>query len=149
MKRAIGNAVAIGEIDAGDGSEAIEIEMGIFQFERIESPLDKMNAIAESILALSELEAAAYAAILILRENGGHVRVEEREATSKSCKGHSKADHLIAVEGAVSESTGVFADNEYGGGDKDVSSPGEMLEADAFIEFGERVEGTDSDLVGH
>jgi len=40
MQRAGGDPVKIGNVAAGDGAEAIEIEVSVFCFERVEGPFD-------------------------------------------------------------------------------------------------------------
>ena len=55
VERAGGDAVEIGDVAARDGAETIDIEVGVFGFERVESPLDETNAAAKGVLALESL----------------------------------------------------------------------------------------------
>jgi len=43
MERAGSDAVEIGDEGAGDGAEAIEIEIGVADFERVEGPFDEAD----------------------------------------------------------------------------------------------------------
>jgi len=54
MERAGGDAVEIGDVVAGDGAEAIEIEMSVFGFEGIEGPFDEADVAAKGVIALEE-----------------------------------------------------------------------------------------------
>lgn len=67
MKGARSDSIEIGNVAAGDGAETVDVEVCVFGFERIEGPLDKANAAAESVLALEELELSADTAVAMGR----------------------------------------------------------------------------------
>ena len=62
VQRAGGYAVKIRQKFAADGTETIEIEVGIAKFERIEGPTDDANIAAEGLFPLEEFDGAADAA---------------------------------------------------------------------------------------
>ena len=76
------DAVIIGQVAAGDGAQTHEIEMSIFDFEGIERPFDESDAALQGVLALKKFQAAAHAAVAVIGEDGGHVRMEKRLAAS-------------------------------------------------------------------
>jgi len=151
MEGAGGDAVEIGDVTARNGAKTVEVEMGVFCFEWIESPFDETNAAAEGVLALEEFELAADAAIAIGRQNGGHVGMEIGSVIVKADEGFGEADHEVAIEGAEDLTTGVVGDDvsdvrfgvEFGIG------PNLAGDLNATVEFVERVERTDGDVSGH
>ena len=54
MERAGGDAVKIREKPANDGAKTHQVEIGVAQLERVESPFDQGNAAAERFFALKE-----------------------------------------------------------------------------------------------
>ena len=50
-----GDAIEVCNVAAADGAEAVDVEVSVFCFERIEGPFDEANAAAESVFALKEL----------------------------------------------------------------------------------------------
>src|ERR1700722_11169951 len=82
MQRAAGDPVEIRQVGSGNGAEAIEIEVGIAKFERIESPADKANIPAERFVSLKEFQHSANAAVAIVGVDAGHVRVQIRNAVA-------------------------------------------------------------------
>jgi hypothetical protein len=147
MKRAGGDAIKIRNVPAGYAAEAIEIEMSIFGFERIKSPLDETNVAAESVFPLGEFELAADAAVAISRKNGSHVRVEVRSVIVKADVGLGEADHGVAVEGAEDLAAGVMRDDvgDVGFGVEVGVGPDVPGDLHAKFEFGDGVERADGD----
>jgi len=151
VERAGGDAVETGDVAAADGAETIEIEMGVFGFEGIESPFDKTDAAAESVFALEEFELAADAAIAMGRENASHVGVEIRSVIVDANEGFGEADESVTIEGAEDLTAGLIGDDKGGGGlgfELGVA-PNFAGELDATVEFVEGVEGADGDFAGH
>ena len=70
-----GDAVVVRKILANDGAQFFDIEIGVLEFERIEGPLDHVEAAGEGVFALGEFEHAACAGIAILGEHAQHVAV--------------------------------------------------------------------------
>ena len=66
MQRTGGDTVKIVEIFARDGAEAVEIEVRVANFKRIESPADQANVAADGFFALKKFQHAAHATIAIV-----------------------------------------------------------------------------------
>lgn len=111
MERAGSDAVEIGNVFAGDGAEAIDVEVGVFGFERIEGPFDETDVAAESIFALKKLEVTAHAAIAVRGEDAGHVRVEIGSDAMKADEGFGEANHEVSVESAEYLAAGMVGDD--------------------------------------
>jgi hypothetical protein len=142
VERAGGDAVEIGDIAAGDGAETIDVEVGVFGFERVEGPLDETKAAAKGVFALRELELTTDAAIAVGRKDGGHVGVEIGGVIVEADEGFGKADHLIAVEGAEDLAAGVVGNDvsDVRLGVKFGVGPNFAGDLDAAVELGEGVE---------
>ena len=54
-----GGAVLIAHVAAYDRAQPLDVEVGVFNFERIEGPLDEFDAARESVFALFEFQLAA------------------------------------------------------------------------------------------
>ena len=150
MERAGGDAVKIGNVAAGEGAQTIEVEVGIFGFERIKGPFDETNAASEGVFTLGEFELTADATIAMGREDRGHVGVEVRSVIVKADECFGEADHLAAIEGAEDLAAGMVGNDvsdvrfgiEFG------VSPNLAGDLDAAVEVVEGVERTNDD-VGH
>ena len=108
VQRAFGDAVAIWNVAPGDGAEAHEIEMRVFQFQRIECPFDQADVALQRVLALEEFQASADAEILIFGQHSGHVRMQKRLSAAISSKSEGHADHFAAIERAEYLAAGVM-----------------------------------------
>lgn len=67
VKRAAGDAVKVGEVNADDAAKFAEVEVGVGCLEGVEGPMDGAKAALEGVLALGELEGATDAGALELR----------------------------------------------------------------------------------
>ena len=56
VQRAAGGPVLIGDVAANDGAQPLHIEKRVLDFERIESPLDQIDAARQRVVALRQLE---------------------------------------------------------------------------------------------
>src|SRR5580765_6452514 len=72
------DSVSVGDVSPSDGPEAHEIEIGILGYQRIESPLDEIDASCQCVCSLIELQPATDAGIAVRRQDGGHMGMEER-----------------------------------------------------------------------
>ena len=59
-----------------DRAKAFHVEISVFHFERIERPFDQLDAPAERILALLELQQAPDAGVPVFVEHAQHVAVK-------------------------------------------------------------------------
>ena len=80
MQRAAGDTVEIRQICSADRAQAIQVEIGIAKFERIESPADEANVSAERFVALEKLQHSPDTAVAKIDVDTGHVRVQIRDA---------------------------------------------------------------------
>jgi hypothetical protein len=151
VERAGGDAVEIGDVTAGDGAEAIEIEVGVFCFEGIEGPFDEADVATEGVFALEEFEEAADAAIAMGREDPGHVGVEVGSGVVEADDCFGEADESVAIESAEDLAAGVMRDDEgdAGFGIEVGVTPNLAGDLDAAVEFVEGVEVADDDVWGH
>jgi hypothetical protein len=145
VKRARGDAVEIGNVAAADGAEAIDIEMSVFGFKRVEGPFDEANAAAESVFALEELKIAADATIAVGGKNAGHVRVEIGSLAVETDVGLGETHHGVAIEGAENLATGHVGDHVSSKrlGVEVVLTPNLAGNLNAAVEFVEGVKGAD------
>jgi len=151
MQRAGGDAVKIGDIRANKGAEAIQIEVRVAGFERVEGPFDETDIARKGFLALEEFEGAAHFAITVLGQNAGHVGMEIGCAVADSGESYGEADHGVALEGPKDLAAGVMGNDEsdVGLGFEFGFAPDEFLEFDAAVELGERRAFADLDGRGH
>src|ERR1700728_4226445 len=77
MQRTIGEAVAIRKEAANDHAEAREIEVAVLQVERVEGPLDQVDAASQRLVALEKFQAPAHAAIAELRQDSSDVGMQK------------------------------------------------------------------------
>ena len=147
VQRAFGDSVAIRDEAAGDGAETHEIEVGVFQFERIEGPFDQANLAFQRVVALEKFQAASDALILVFGQHGGHVGMQKWFGCARADQGEREADHFIAVEGTEDLAAGVMRYDKDGRGDGDLFAPDMKLQADAGFVFRERIAVADFDFV--
>ena len=69
-------AVLVADEAADNAAEALDVEIGVLQLERIESPFDEIDSLPEGFLALLELEHAADAVVAIAGEDAQHVAMD-------------------------------------------------------------------------
>src|SRR5204863_6920636 len=98
MQRAGGDSILILVIAADCGAEALDVEEGVLQLHWIEGPLDELDAAFEGLFALTELEAAADAGVVICGEHPQHVTVQVwMPSRFDAGNGKPKTDHFRAV----------------------------------------------------
>src|SRR5688500_9832610 len=73
-----GGSVLIQNIAAYNGPKLLDIEISVLQLDRIEGPLDEVDAARECVLALRNLEQASHAVVAILAQHAHHVAVQVR-----------------------------------------------------------------------
>lgn len=112
VERAGAKAVQIGEVSAGDRSQAHQIEVGIARLQRIEGPLDDAHPLSESGVALRELEAEADTAVLVSGQNADAMRVHPIAA--RHIEGQRHADQGVAVKGAQHVAGKAAGDHQAG-----------------------------------
>ena len=151
MEGAGGDSIKIGDVGAGDGTEAIEIEMSVAGFEGIEGPFDESDVSREGFFALEEFEGAADFAIAVFGEDAGHVRVKIGRFIANADDGHGEADHGVSIEGTEDLAAGLIGDDEgdVGFGFEVGFAPDGALELDAAVEVWEGGAFADLDLRGH
>src|SRR3989442_3812727 len=93
VERIGGHPVEIWNVTGANRAEPIQVEVGVSWFERVEGPLDEPNAATNGLLALEQLQLAADAAITILGQDAGHVRMEIGRAITNAGYSHRVADH--------------------------------------------------------
>jgi hypothetical protein len=137
VKRAGGDAVETGDVAAGNGAEAIEIEMSVLNFKGIESPFDETDAAAEGVIPLEEFEETADATVAMGRENTGHVGVEIGSAIVKADDGLGETDEGVAIEGAEDLPAAVIGNDkgDVGLGLEFAVGPNLACDLDAAVEF--------------
>jgi len=116
MEGAGSNAVEVGDVSTDEGTETIEVEVGVAGFERVEGPFDQANVAGEGLFALEEFDGAADFTVTVFGEDAGHVGVEIRNFFANADEGHGEADHDGAVEGAEDLAAGLVGDDESGVG---------------------------------
>ncbi len=73
-----GYTIEIHTISTGDCSQPVDIEESVFDFQRIEGPLDVPDAPGKRLTPLLPFELRAKAPIAVTLPDGQHVRVEVR-----------------------------------------------------------------------
>ena len=148
MKRAGGDAVEALNILAGNGAEAIDVEVGVLGFERIEGPFDETDVAPESVFTLSQFEMTADAAIAMGRKHTGHVRVEVGRGAVEADVSLGEAHQKVTVVGAENLATSMIGDNE---GDVRLGvefrvTPDFAGDLHAALKVGQGVKRADSDV---
>src|SRR5262249_10219152 len=145
---AAGEAVKIREELANDSAEADDIEASVFDFEGIEGPLHQMDAIAETLLALRELEGAAYAAIAVFGVVGEIVGANRGRAAVESGEVERKANQPAVIKSAQDMSASFAGDNEDRRRDHVGIgiAPDLALQVEAGVEFREGLAGANDDF---
>src|SRR5690348_4661286 len=138
MQRTLGDPIAIRDITPHHSAQTIDIEMRVLQFQRIKSPFDQTYTSPETIVALRQLEHAAYAAIAKIRENRGHVRMDHRLVFVKTRQTQREADHLLAGKSTESLSAGFTSDDKESRWNDQVLTPGDQLQTHALFILFER-----------
>lgn len=151
MQRAGRDSIEIRNVMTGDGAETIDVEVGVFGFERIEGPLNEANVTAESVIALSEFELTADAAVAVRRKNSGHMGVEKNGVVADRDKSLGETDHEVTIEGPQDLAAGMVRDDksnvrfgfEFG------VAPNVEGDFDTAPEFVEGMKWADGDVSGH
>jgi hypothetical protein len=151
MEGAGGDSIEIGNELTREGTEAVEIEMSVARFQRIEGPFDEANVAREGFVALEKLQHAPDTAIAMRGEHAGHVGMEVARVAANAGHGESEADHGVAIEGADHVAAGLIGDNE---GDVGLNlevgfSPHGFLNGDAAVEVVEGSAFADGEVGGH
>jgi len=151
MERAAGDAIEIGDVGADDGAQAIEIEMRVAGFQRVEGPFDEADIAGECFFALEDFEGAANFAIAVFGKNTGHVGVQIGRFVADAGNGHGEADHGVSVEGAEDLTSCLVGDDEgdVGLGFEVGFAPNGFLELDAAVEFVKCAAFSNLDLRDH
>src|SRR5216684_6072716 len=98
MQRAGRDPIQIGEIFSANRAEAVQIEVRIAKFERIERPLDEADATAQSFFSLKQFQLAANATVAIVGVDPGHVRVEVGHTILQTNQGERISDEALAIK---------------------------------------------------
>jgi hypothetical protein len=136
---------------AGEGTEAIEIEMSVASFERVKGPFDEANVAGKSFVALDKFQHAADAAIAMGWENAGHVGMEVARVAANAGHGESEADHGVSIECADDVSARLIG-NDKGDVGLDFKvgfAPDGFLDGDAAVEVVEGSAFADGEVGGH
>jgi len=123
--------------------------MGVLDLERIEGPLDELDAAVERFLPLRELELASDAAILVGLKYSHHVAVQvELPARFEAGNGQAKPHHLAAVEGAEDLAADLVRYHEHARRKQIdvVEAPDDSLEAHGFEKISRFNQGADGYL---
>jgi hypothetical protein len=92
--------VKVAEIDSAEGTEAVEIEVGVFGLERVECPGDLPVSKTQGSVPLGELQLFSDTASLVLWNDGENMRVLDEFSLEHSGKRIDKANELAVAEGA-------------------------------------------------
>src|ERR1700693_4913348 len=98
MQRTGSDSVGIGQIPAGDGSEAHQIKVSILHDQRVERPLDQANPSRQGIFPLKNLQSPADTAIAILVKYGCHVGVKKWLAPAPPGNRQGESDEFGIVK---------------------------------------------------
>jgi hypothetical protein len=151
MKGAGRSSIEIRNVMTGDGAETIDVEVGVFGFEGIESPFNEANVVAESVFALGKFELTADAAVTVRRKNGGHMGVEEDGVVADRDESFGETDHAVTIEGAQDLAARMVRDdksNIWFGFEFGVT-PNLAGDFDTAPEFVESMKWADGDVSGH
>src|SRR5580698_5627346 len=107
-----GNAIEVWFVGACDAAEAVQVEVGISQFERIEGPLDEADISGESFFALEKLELSTDAAVAIVLMNAGVVGVDKDDAVAVTDDAERVAHEPRSVISAQDLAAGFRGDEE-------------------------------------
>src|SRR5580698_8115880 len=146
-----GNAIEVWFVGACDAAEAVQVEVGISQFERIEGPLDEADISGESFCALEKLELSTDAAVAVVLMNAGVVGVDEDDAVAVSDDAEGIAHEPRSVISAQDLAAGFRGDEEAGDRlDFEVFlAPDLPLERNAGFKLGKSSALTYDDAVAH
>src|ERR1700722_5443328 len=146
-----GNAIEVWFEGACDAAEAVQVEVGISQFERIEGPLDEADIARKSLFALEELEPSADATVAVVVVDASVMRMDEDDAVAVTDDAERVADEAIAVEGAENLAARFRGDEEPRDGlDFEVFlAPDFTLERNARFKLGESCAFAYDDAVAH
>lgn len=113
-----GVAVLVRDEARNDSAEAFDVEVGVFEFEGIEGPLDEVDAQFESEFALAEFQHAADAGVAIPVDDAHHLTMEEGVAAGFNAgDGDEEGDHAVAIEGAEDLAADLGGDDEEADGE--------------------------------
>ncbi len=112
MKRTGGDAVKIRQIFPADGAEAIQIEIGVANFERIKGPADGAETAAQGFFALKKFQHSPDATITIVSMDSGHMGMQIRNTVANASDGESKTSEANAVKGTEDLATGIVGNDK-------------------------------------
>src|SRR5712692_365578 len=98
VQRAGGDAITIRQVPSHNRAQALQIEVGVFQLQRVEGPFHKLHATLEGVLPLEELQLPPDAAIAMRLQHGRHVRMQIWSGVAHPGQGHREPDQLPARE---------------------------------------------------
>src|SRR5712692_460186 len=98
VQRAGGDAITIRQVPSHNRAQALQIEVGVFQLQRVEGPFHKLHATLEGVLPLEELQLPPDAAIAMRLQHGRHVRMQVWSGVAHPRQGHREPDQLPARE---------------------------------------------------
>ena len=101
MQRAGGLSILVADIALHDDAEAHDVEVGVFEGQRIECPFNQVQPARQRLIALLQLQLSAYAPVLVVRQHSQHVGVQIRLPFPNGGKRHRKSHLRAAVERAV------------------------------------------------
>src|ERR1035438_9710895 len=94
-----GSSVLIEHVSANDGAQPLGVEKRVLDFERIESPLNQIDAARERLVALGQFQPLSNFSVPVLRENSQHVAVQITLAAGFQTRyRQTKSDHALAVK---------------------------------------------------
>src|SRR5580704_16784863 len=112
MEWARSSTVAVWNVSANDGTQPREVEVGVFQLQRVECPFNEIDSSSNRIVALSELQQSPDAPVLVFGRNADQMRVKIDRSAVHSGKGQSNPNSFALVERSQHLSTAPLGNDE-------------------------------------
>ena len=134
----------------GDGAQPRQVEVRVFDFQRIEGPFQQFKSMLHRVITLRQFQPPAQAVVAEFLPHRQHVRMQVGMAGPAARNGKGKAHQFAAIESADDLAPDFLADHEHAQRHQVhiVKLPDFFLQRDAGIEFVHAVTFSDGDRFG-
>src|SRR6185437_7656942 len=138
MQRAFGNSVTIRNVPFHDRAQPIDVEVRIFQLQRVKRPRHQVNPPRQRIAPLRKFQHSTNAAVAKFRKHRRHVRMDYRLAVMKSSQSQREPNHFFSGERAQRLPARFPRHDEQPRRRGEILTPSDELQPHALFIFRER-----------